>query len=537
MTPECSMLSDAQEQVIILKVVEKIQHLIPQHVKEHIKPIIQDLVNQDDSVLNATTYMPDSPSTHHENPSTLNQTISTNDFEVRISNLEDMVSPRMNEMEVKVCNLLNQKDNRIKELLTQVKTIQTEKNSLIEENTKLKSVGGPCLHKCDVQNLNKRMDAVETKTAINETKTADQAIQLDGQEQYGRQYIAEFEKVPYQGQHEDCIEVIIEFLRRYLGIYIRDYDISIAHRQVIPHMKKRLGRNYIPPIYCKFINRHVVHEIFRRRHLLKNHRNIYGQRFNICQNLTLRRRLIWDKVQSKLVMFKRKWVSMNGTIFVKKSHYSKPIKVNSEDFVDELLMKENTLAGKARSTAPNQEKSAPNKVPPAALAPSNDAARTANAHMAPSNDAATISNVQLAPSNDAATDSNVLPAPSSDAATNAPMTPSSNAVIRARISSFPTLHIPPFPHAQSSLHPFSHSSQRSAVKPPQFAPVQLNNYSYDDFGYTFSAYEKHQLSLGNRNSLMYPQEQRVMHSMITGKHAHKDQVFNGTSHNSRSVLN
>ena len=57
MAVDCITLTEAQEKHIISKLLEQLQHILPQHVKKHIKPIIQELVNQDDSVFNATQYV------------------------------------------------------------------------------------------------------------------------------------------------------------------------------------------------------------------------------------------------------------------------------------------------------------------------------------------------------------------------------------------------------------------------------------------------------------------------------------------------
>ena len=94
----------------------------------------------------------------------------------------------------------------------------------------------------------------------------------DAQEQYGRHELLDFLGIK-QRRGENTTDVIIEFLRRYLDIDITRYNISISHRMVIPPDKKKYGRDYIPPIYCKFLNRSLVHLILSRRHLLKRYYN------------------------------------------------------------------------------------------------------------------------------------------------------------------------------------------------------------------------------------------------------------------------
>ena len=101
-------------------------------------------------------------------------------------------------------------------------------------------------------------------------------------------------------------------------------------------MRRKMGKKYIVPIYCKFVNRSVVHEIMRRRHLLKYARNERNDPYIIEENLTPNRRLLWDSVQEKLTHFKSKWV-YRGSIYVRKHANSKKIKVVSECVLNNLI--------------------------------------------------------------------------------------------------------------------------------------------------------------------------------------------------------
>ena len=105
-------------------------------------------------------------------------------------------------------------------------------------------------------------------------------------------------KIPFQHtktHKEDTTKIIMEFCDYYLKIKLNRYDISVSHRQIHPNEKKKLGNRYIPSIYCLFVNRHVANEILRRRSMLHNARNYWGERFEIKENITQERRLIKER--------------------------------------------------------------------------------------------------------------------------------------------------------------------------------------------------------------------------------------------------
>ena len=116
--------------------------------------------------------------------------------------------------------------------------------------------------------------------------------------------------------------------------------MSSCHRQDIPSERQKLEKDYVAPIYCKFVNRSVVHAILRKRHLLKNIRNEVNQPYFIKTNLTPTRRLLWDSVEKKLGHYKFKWVTKKGDIFVRENSRSKAIKVVSDRNIEELEKKE-----------------------------------------------------------------------------------------------------------------------------------------------------------------------------------------------------
>ena len=165
-------------------------------------------------------------------------------------------------------------------------------------------------------------------------------IQVEEGQQRSRLVNLEFHGIPYEWYKdfpEDTYAIIINFCRIHLDIYIDLRDISICHRQVIPSEKKKLGKRYIAPIYCKFVNRSLANTIFERRHLLNNVYNIYNTKFEIKENLTYHRRMLLESVESELGHLKS-WTK-NGKIYVKESAEQKPIRITDDDTIKDLARK------------------------------------------------------------------------------------------------------------------------------------------------------------------------------------------------------
>lgn len=168
-------------------------------------------------------------------------------------------------------------------------------------------------------------------------------VTMDNLGQYTRRESLEFHGIPIMSdtnQQEDTTEIVIHFCNYYLGIYMTKYDISISHRQPIEADRLKFKEKYIPPIYCRFVNRKLAHNILERRHLLRNARNFRNERFFIKENLTLQKRLLRDRARSELTSYRFQWVK-NGSIFVKKDSYSRPIRLNSEACLEKLLHEQN----------------------------------------------------------------------------------------------------------------------------------------------------------------------------------------------------
>lgn len=134
--------------------------------------------------------------------------------------------------------------------------------------------------------------------------------------------------------------MIVDFCRRYLDINISKQDISVSHRQWHPDEQRKQGKDYIPPIYCKFVSRSLAKLCIDKKHYIRkltiNDKDIF-----IRENLTFNRRSLMDRVQKQLHSYQYKWAK-NGKVFVKKSKNSRVIRVLTEDTFSALLKKQNS---------------------------------------------------------------------------------------------------------------------------------------------------------------------------------------------------
>ena len=274
------------------------------------------------------------------NTSALNHTFSKSDLESRLIKLEETAETKMDKINTKIDDLaaeINEKNSYIESLMTEMEKLKVENGQLIKENIKLHG-----------KKITDKMPegysaSTEQRISLLEKKVDNCAVGLDNQEQNSRKEILELKGIPNMGNSrypEDVYDVVKNFFSHYLDISVRTYDISIAHRQFNPGDKKKYGKEYIPSIYVKFVNRHLALKILKARSLLKNCRNRYGGKFYIQENLTLNRRLLWDSVENKLDTYRYKWIK-NGDIYVKKVANSKPIKIKSDHVLDELISEQN----------------------------------------------------------------------------------------------------------------------------------------------------------------------------------------------------
>lgn len=326
----------------------------------------------------------------------------------------------------------------------------------------------------------------------------------DGLGQYIRLNILEFWNFLYlvHPSKEDCAKKIINFLHKVLGIKLRLQDIDIAHRNPIAKDRKKQGKGYLPPIYVKFVHKSVVQEILSKRHLLRKVLNSNGQPYMIKQNLTLHRRELWSRVQNELTSYPHAWIH-NGKIYVRKQQNSRSLIITGERKLEELLREQKAGIEKDRSTPSPPEDGV--------------ASRKARPHM------------RLAPKQAVtarpATSIAVMDNPGSVCS------PSSDHLV-GQTSQVPRPSLAPLPLRLPTL------STWPPLRSPSITAVPPNAYSYtnayDDIGYKFTAYEKHQLSLGNRNSLLSPGEQKRLVSYYDNLNGARKQYTNGAYNKSRS---
>ena len=269
---------------------------------------------------------------------------------------------------------------------------------------------------------------------------------------------------------------------------MRTYDISIAHRQYNPEEKKKHGKDYIPSIYVKFVNRFLAEEIFDRRYVLKDFRNKLGGRFFIEKNMTMKRKQLWESVGKNLDAYQFKWIK-NGDVYVRKNKTSKRIKIVSATMLEKLINKQTQDGAVSNSPAKVQKSSAKaqNLLQPGIV---ND---EASAEVS----SACQSQANYPP----------LPAP-----------------LPSLVQS-PSLCFPPA-RIISDAYP----------APLNIAPIYSPSYSHvtNNTGYSFTPYERHQLNLGNRNSLLSPREQRYIHSTDV-QNVIRQNYSHGRCYNSRSL--
>ena len=280
-------------------------------------------------------------------------------FSGRLKSLEKDTELKLQASNDCIKNLTQENLNRKNELDETKKHINALTQST-NEQFKIKDEKIKCL---EMENLNRKNELDETKNQINaltqsiteQFKERDEKIKclemvceelaraVDKLEQYSRLETPEFHGIPppsarnlYRNGRENTSETIVDFCRYHLNIEINKYDISISHRMPIQEEKRKYGEEYIPPIYCRFVNRSVAMLCMERKHLLKDAHNNRNGKYVIKQNLTLQRRLLRDRAEEKLHSYKFKWVK-NGTVWVRKERNSKPIKVVSDEVLDDLI--------------------------------------------------------------------------------------------------------------------------------------------------------------------------------------------------------
>ena len=324
----------------------QIRHFFEAEFDEKLEAIIEQRFNET-GALNSTV---------------LNNSVAcSNDHEGRIKTLEDIYKPldgKLDKINTKFDSILKEIEEKNKEMELLHQRLLDEKTAVAEKKLskikqEIKSIQDE--HKKFVEQVdenlasnlqndeNKHLRSPDYEAEVEQLKEQVFLLwcQADKQEQYGRQYILEFRGIPYQGrpgQKEDTTDVIINFSRIHFGIHINRRDISTSHRMPIAAERRKEGKKYIPAIYCKFLNRSLVHAILKKKHLLQH---CHNQELEVRENLTPYRRNLKERIDEELTSFRFKWVK-HGDLFVKRNHSSKAIRVNTHTMLNSLLASQNS---------------------------------------------------------------------------------------------------------------------------------------------------------------------------------------------------
>ena len=264
-----------------------------------------------------------------------------NEVEEKLKMLDNSVSTTKAKVDSHLASIVEAKDALDEATKTCADTESRLKAELLEINN-LKETLSALIQR----NLEDSSSSPNVERLASVERICDQLIvSQDKQEQYTRRETLNFLKIllnidPRTGK-EDTTQMIVDFCRRHLNIHINKYDISVSHRMPIAADKKKLGKNYVAPIDCRFVNRSVAMMVMKRRSMLKNVKNSRNQNYDVEENLTLPRRLLKDRVEKELPSYRFKWVK-NGNIFVRKDSSSEPIKLFTDKMLDELIHQENT---------------------------------------------------------------------------------------------------------------------------------------------------------------------------------------------------
>lgn len=211
----------------------------------------------------------------------------------------------------------------VQRLQCEIKTLQTELRSFrtnADENY--------ATYITSNESSNKRMATIEETVGDHLQYSRRETIEFCGIHSESTRY-----------SKENCYDIIINFLRIHFDIYITSRDISICHRQDNPSERKKMGNKYIPPIYCKMVNRSLgIYILDIQERCLRNVKNRFGQTLSVVQNLTYDNRILWESVKTNLSSYRVKYVvNGSGKIIVRKNNYSKPIHVPNNKKLAELI--------------------------------------------------------------------------------------------------------------------------------------------------------------------------------------------------------
>ena len=508
-------LNAEQEQALIAKLFEKISPLLPQHIRDNVKPALRDLVDNEDSVFDTTARSPSAFGvTDEETPNvaerlaTVENALKCLQSELRMKNKALEYKEEQNkQLHLRIKDLGTHKANEEARLShievalsAQIRDLHLQMNQLAQDQDNF------LIHYDE--NYAEMMQEIETNKlqpkAIQEMEAEIQKLKeiCDALEQYSRHEILEFHEVPYCKGHgkihnEDTTEAIVELVTNYLGINISKFDISVSHRMNLP-----ANKSSVPPIYCKFVHRSLAHKILRRSHWLKSKPNRIVNKIQIKPNLTLIRRTLFERAEKELKTYKHTW-SKNGNVFVRKNNRSKAIKVNTEEKLEELIASKRKFRKPAASENPQVKEPAVQTLP--TTASTKPAAESSDD--VPENDLVTNADEVTASGN------HVPKAVEASSQNVVKSTPCSSAFPRLPVplpSLIPSQRFPPsgFTHTRVPSSGNTHTNSSNVIPTYSYLSVAADFTGNSYVPYAPSV--QRQLYMGNRNSLLSPGQQRLM---------------------------
>lgn len=269
-----------------------------------------------------------------------------NDDEIQADNKDESQADNKDEIQAKI----NENSTNIKLIEEKIEQNATNLESLKKTLTEFQVETD---RKVAVKLQNEESNNSDLKNRVVKLEA-----KADNTEQYTRRETIEFHRIPSENTYyrrEDPTNMIVNFCARHLDIKITRDHISVCHRQIIEADKKRLGKKYIPPIYCRFVNRSLMLLCLERQSWLKNVRNRFGQKIFLKENLTLERRQLWERVKNELHSFRFKWIK-DWKIMVRKDEHSKPMRIYSEKVLESLLKDQPAAPDPSTTPRPNSER-------------------------------------------------------------------------------------------------------------------------------------------------------------------------------------
>lgn len=236
------------------------------------------------------------------------------------------------------------KDEVSKSILQNIDDLKSSGNHfvVIDEDSKLKS---------DVESLRDQLNSHirnvadewnrldKTIADIYET-TNDLYIRYDNLEQYGRRETLEIHNVPQKSQDENTLNVVQDFFGSMMNETVRREDISTCHRLIVPNDKDNSNKHEdskCPVIYVKFVQRDQKIHLLRKKWMLKGKRNSGGYSYFINENLTEKRRILFNVAKKQLREAGWQYVwTKNGNVKAKKGKAGKTVTIDSYEKLDSI---------------------------------------------------------------------------------------------------------------------------------------------------------------------------------------------------------